>query len=213
MLRGVASGASTGGANNWTQTQTFTVTDASAIVISQSLTGANAQSAIDAALTWNTSGTPSALKVNVTDTASNASSLLMQLQVGGSNRLTVAKSGAISSAASIGAAAGSPVFWTSRSVMASPSDGVITISNNASNDFGRLNLGGTTASFPSLKRSTTIVQARLADDSNFAPIQGLLRTAANATTGLSAGALAATTNASIVITDAGGQAYRVPCII
>ena len=36
---------------------------------------------------------------------------------------------------------------------------------------------------------------------------------AAATTGLVAGALAATTNASIVLTDAAGQAYRVPCII
>lgn len=34
-----------------------------------------------------------------------------------------------------------------------------------------------------------------------------------AVTGLSAGALAATTNASIVLFDSGGQAYRVPCII
>jgi len=34
-----------------------------------------------------------------------------------------------------------------------------------------------------------------------------------ATTGLTAGVLAATTNASIVITDSAGQAYRIPCII
>lgn len=34
-----------------------------------------------------------------------------------------------------------------------------------------------------------------------------------ATTGLSAGVLAGQTNASIVITDSGGQAYRIPCII
>lgn len=34
-----------------------------------------------------------------------------------------------------------------------------------------------------------------------------------ATTGLAAGVLAALTNATIVITDSGGQAYRIPCII
>ncbi len=34
-----------------------------------------------------------------------------------------------------------------------------------------------------------------------------------ATTGLSAGVLAASTNASIVLYDSGGQAYRIPCII
>ncbi len=44
-------------------------------------------------------------------------------------------------------------------------------------------------------------------------VQGALKTAANAVTGLVAGVLAATTNASIVIKDATGQAYRVPCII
>jgi hypothetical protein len=62
-------------------------------VTGYSLTGSNAQSVIDLAGTWNTTGTPSAIKLNVTDTASNASSLLMQLQTGGTNRLTVNKSG------------------------------------------------------------------------------------------------------------------------
>ena len=73
--------------------------------------------------------------------------------------------------------------------------------------------GDTTSSSPGLKKSSTVLQARLADDSGFAPLQGKLRTDANATTGLSAGALALLTNASITITDASGQVYRVPVII
>jgi len=40
--------------------------------------------------------------------------------------------------------------------------------------------GGTSSSFPALKRSATILQARLADDSDFAPLQGRLRVHANA---------------------------------
>ena len=56
-----------------------------------SLTGANAQSFFDLSGTWNTSGTPTAFKLNVTDTASNASSLLMDLQVGGSSKFRVEK--------------------------------------------------------------------------------------------------------------------------
>ena len=56
-----------------------------------SLTGANAQSLVDLAGTWNTSGTPTAFKLNVTDTASNAASLLMDLQMGGSSRVRVGK--------------------------------------------------------------------------------------------------------------------------
>ena len=60
-----------------------------------SLTGANAQSLMDLSGTWNTSGTPTLIKANVTDTASNASSLLMDLQTGGTSRFKVAKSGYI----------------------------------------------------------------------------------------------------------------------
>ena len=58
-----------------------------------SLTGSNAQSMLDLAGTWNTSGTPTGLKLNVTDTASNAASLLMDLQVGGVSRFRVDKDG------------------------------------------------------------------------------------------------------------------------
>lgn len=74
-------------------------------------------------------------------------------------------------------------------------------------------MGGATSAFPALKRSSAILQARLADDSAFAQVQGKLTTDANATTGLTAGVVAATTNATITITDASGQVYRVPCII
>ena len=49
--------------------------------------------------------------------------------------------------------------------------------------------------------------------SAYAFFQAKLKTDTNATTGLSAGVLAGTTNASIVIYDGSGQAYRVPCII
>lgn len=61
----------------------------------QSLTGSNAQSLLDLAATWNTSGTPSAIKLNVTNTASNADSNLMLLQVGGSNRFRVGVNGQV----------------------------------------------------------------------------------------------------------------------
>ena len=54
-----------------------------------------------------------------------------------------------------------------RSVFLSPSDGVMTLSNYAFSDFSRLQFGGTTSSFPSLKRSTTRLQVRLADDTDF----------------------------------------------
>lgn len=90
--------------------------------------GSLAGSLLDLAQTWNTSGTPTAVKLNVTDTSSNAASLLMDLQVGGSTIFSVNKSG-----------------------------------------FTRF--GGTSSSFPALKRSTTFLQARLADDSAFAGVK------------------------------------------
>jgi hypothetical protein len=95
----------------------------------------------------------------------------------------------------------------------SPSDGVLTLNDWNSTGAIRVQFGGTTSSFPAIKRSSTVLQSRLADDSAFCPLQGKLRTDTNATTGLMAGVLAATTNATIDLYDASGQLYRVPCII
>jgi hypothetical protein len=58
-----------------------------------SLTGSSSASFMDLAGTWNTTGTPTLIKANVTDTASNAASLLMDLQVGGNSLLKMSKSG------------------------------------------------------------------------------------------------------------------------
>ena len=81
-----------------------------------SLTGTNAQSLLDLSGTWNTTGTPTALKLNLTDTASNASSLLIDLQVGGSSKFSVDKSGSIVSGYGInigGATASCPLLVNS----------------------------------------------------------------------------------------------------
>lgn len=56
-------------------------------------------------------------------------------------------------------------MWNTRSRIYSPADGVIELTNAATTDFGRLQFGGTTSSFPALKRSTTSLLVRLADDS------------------------------------------------
>jgi hypothetical protein len=49
------------------------------------------------------------------------------------------------------------------------SAGVLTLLNAALDGFNRLQFGGTTTSFPALKRDSTALQVRLADDSAFAP--------------------------------------------
>ena len=74
---------------------------------------------------------------------------------------------------------------------------------NIINWLGMLMFGGITSSFPALKRSTTTLQARLADDSGFAPIQGRLTT----DTAFTAGAVTAT--GYITIYDSTGRAHRV----
>jgi len=85
-------------------------------------------------------------------------------------------------------------------------DGDIKLRNNSDNGFGLLQFGGTNSSFPALKRSTTVLQARLADDSAFATIQGKLRADVNAV------AETPTATHTITITDAAGTAYKVLCV-
>ncbi len=139
-------------------------------VASYSLTGSNTQPALSLTGTWNTAGEAIAVFVNITDTASDAASNLIDLQIGGSSRFWVSKGGLVTSTQGfIGGnhytGANSYFGSSGRTIFNSPSDGVITVSNNAATDFGRLQLGGTTSSYPSFKRSTTNIAVRLADDS------------------------------------------------
>lgn len=84
--------------NTFTHGQTITEGTANESIIGTtgySLTGSSAVSMFDLAGTWNTSGTPTLLKANVTDTASAAASLLLDLQVGGSSKMSISKSGSL----------------------------------------------------------------------------------------------------------------------
>ena len=60
-----------------------------------SLTGANFQSAIDLSGTWNTTGSPTGVKVNLTNTASGATASLFDFQLGGTTYIKVDKGGKI----------------------------------------------------------------------------------------------------------------------
>lgn len=66
-------------------------TDHSKLRLEQSLTDALDYSTLSITPTWNTTGTPTAIKMNITDAASNAASLLMDLQLGGNSRFKVSK--------------------------------------------------------------------------------------------------------------------------
>lgn len=57
------------------------------------------------------------------------------------------------------------IKFSSAGYIIGPSSGVLEFLDSATTSFNRFQLGGTTASFPALQRSTTNLVARLADDS------------------------------------------------
>jgi hypothetical protein len=61
-----------------------------------SQTGSSAIGVLDLTQTWNTTGNPTAIKLNVTNTASGATANLMDLQVGGTSQFKVSKVGTLS---------------------------------------------------------------------------------------------------------------------
>jgi hypothetical protein len=86
------------GANTYTTLQTITQANANTGILAStgySLTGSNATNMIDLAGTWNTTGVPTALRLNMTNTASNSASRLLDLLVGGSSRVGVRVDGTI----------------------------------------------------------------------------------------------------------------------
>ncbi|MBS1494735.1 MAG: hypothetical protein JST55_14565 [Bacteroidetes bacterium] len=60
-----------------------------------SLTGSTSTSSINVSQTWNTSGTPTGIKLNVTDSASNSASMVMDLQVNSTSVFKVDKVGGV----------------------------------------------------------------------------------------------------------------------
>ena len=59
----------------------------------QSLTGSSAIGLFELSQTWNTSGSPTAISLNITNTASGASAKLLNLKVGGTSMFNVDTSG------------------------------------------------------------------------------------------------------------------------
>lgn len=98
-----------------------------------SLTGSNAQPAINVAGTWNTTGTPTALQISVTNTASNTASLLASFQVGGTTEFSVQEGGQVfaNNRYVIGSYS-SPGLYLSSGQVGLPNSGVITWSSSSS---------------------------------------------------------------------------------
>jgi len=74
------------------------------------------------------------------------------------------------SGADLSLGAAQAVVWSGRSQIGSGADGTLSLRNNAGTGFTLLQFGGTTSSFPAIKRNATTVAFRLADDSSDAHV-------------------------------------------
>ena len=94
---------------------------------------------------------------------------LMDLQVGGVSKFSVTNAGIGNFLSTVYAGgnfvASAYLYINAKSGIGSVTDGNFELYNNARTSFGRLNLGGTTSSFPAIKRNGAGIDFRLADDS------------------------------------------------
>ena len=130
--------------------------------------------------TWNSSGvTFTGLQLNATDTASASGSLLMDLQIGGTSKCKVSKNGDLTITGGFNCTQNSTLdgIITRQAAMYGGGDanGTLVLQNSNFNNFNMLKIGGTSTSFPALKRSSATLQARLADDSGYTVLDAQLR--------------------------------------
>jgi len=119
--------------------------------------------------TWNNASEVFAgLDITITGTAYHATSQLFTVKLGSSQLMFLNGNGTLSIAGNFYSGADWAQGWTGRSKLKSPGDGVITLLDNAETSFARLQFGGTTSAFPALKRNGAILEARRADDSDYA---------------------------------------------
>lgn len=152
---------------------------------------------------WATAGT--GLGVNA---ASGFTGQLLVLQLNGVNRLTVDSTGSATLASSISVTSlvlSSQIVWSGSSRILNSADGVTRLSNSGQTDYGRLQFGGTTSSFPAIKRSAATLVIRLADDSADADLTAARLISSNVVRlkGYTVGTLpAGTTGDTAYVTDA-----------
>jgi hypothetical protein len=131
-------------------------------------------------------GTLTGYFLNATETALNGiTHNLMDLQVGGVSKFKVDNSGNLFSTAGLYSGG---LTLSQFVILSGISSGVARISNQLGTDFNRLQLGGTTSSFPAIKRNGTAIDFRLADDSAYCSITASLASLTTvATSNLAAG--------------------------
>jgi hypothetical protein len=153
-----------------------------------------------------TNSPTSTIQIKGSGTTSATTSLLVQ-DSGGTEILSLKNNGSlvaklVVNSNGFSANSGGYLQIASRLNIKSPSDGIATFLNDAETSFNRLQLGGTTSSFPSIKRNGTAIDFKLADDSAFCGIN------AGATTIKGSGSTSATTSL-LVQNSAGSSAITV----
>ena len=148
-----------------------------------------------------------------TEKAGTGTARALEFQTDGTTRLTIATDGVvvapnrIETGNDLQAGVSRALFFGASGAgngrLQNSGDGVFGLYSRAAAEI-RFQFGGTTSSFPAIKRSTTSLQARLADDSAFTNIQGKLTTETAYTAG------APTAAGYLVLYDSNGTAYKVP---
>jgi hypothetical protein len=138
--------------------------------------------------TWNNAAAQFVnFRSNITNTASLASSFLLQLQVDGVDMFTVSLNGTIRTASNLKIAPASYLSFEGRTRLRSSADGVIRITNDTENDFTRLSLGPEAVTHPGITIPPAVA----------GQAQGIIITRSDGTNQTFAG-LGAATNGSMI---------------
>lgn len=138
--------------------------------------GATIQRLFNVAYTINNSGAQTGnatgIFLNATETALNGMTHnLLDLQVGGVSKYKFDNLG--TATFSGGLSLGTNLFIGGfQTRLTANGSGIIALYDNAGTSFNRLQLGGTTNLFPSIKRNGAAIDFRLADDSAFCSVNG-----------------------------------------
>lgn len=153
-------------------------------------------------------GTATGIFLNATETALNSMTHnLMDLQVGGVSRFKVTPTGIVTAPYFTSSAyfgwSGQRILFTNGaginySVIRTSVNGNIVLTNSAENNFDYLQFGGTTSSFPALKRVTTGLEVKLADNSAYTTIAASKAILTNTVSLISTGAAATAGTATLV---------------
>jgi hypothetical protein len=117
-------------------------------------------------------GTATGIFLNATETALNGMvHNLMDLQVGGVSRFRVGSDGALFCTGNLTIPSTNYILFGSNGRFRAISDGVFIFVSNSGSDFNRIQLGGTTSSYPAIKRNGAQLDFIVADDSAYCNIR------------------------------------------